>query len=429
VYLDAIRNQNVRTAKVFGSHLRDFDRYNEGKTDTVIEELKAGKIDYFQLMNGYVGFLQKKGTLSNKYIGYSVKTARRFLAFHDVEVTDSKFRLKVKIPKAKKHKPSPLEKSDVIKIINECKEPRLKIYVHFLAATGCRAEEALSLRLGDLNFEKGIAHLHGEFTKTQQDRDIRLTKEIQRELKSWLEYKYRPRTIKSYVDGQKKPVVRNITPVKHDLDFVFMPYNEEEIDRTLTDIHKIRHHTKNAYLAMYKQFRPTMNRIGYTKVTFHTFRRYCYSTVSSLVDANYAEFFIGHENSEYWTKSETELAKLFHTVEPYLTYIDVEGMEVKHRDIESKLQALTEQNARQAVEIQQLQEKLRLRTENLYHKESILEILERRLLQLSEKVEKLEGQQQPKHNYGEDMQKQIEKEHPDVVERVKRWEEDRKERT
>src|SRR5690606_3510945 len=128
----------------------------------------------------------------NKYIGYSVKTARRFLSFYDIDVPDSKFRQKVALPRPEKRRPSPLEKSDIVKILKECKEPRLKIYVHFLAATGCRAEEALSLRLADIDFEKGMAHLHGEFTKTQQDRDVRLTAEIQHELKSWLDYKYRP---------------------------------------------------------------------------------------------------------------------------------------------------------------------------------------------------------------------------------------------
>jgi integrase len=80
---------------------------------------------------------------------------------------DSKFRGRVKLPRAEKRRPSPLEKMDVVKIINECKEPRLKIYVHFLTASGCRAEEALSLRLGDIDNKRGIIKLHAEFTKTQ----------------------------------------------------------------------------------------------------------------------------------------------------------------------------------------------------------------------------------------------------------------------
>jgi integrase len=165
--------------------------------DKILPELKAGTRDHFDHLNGFVTFLKNKHTLSNKYIGYVVKTARRFLAFYDVEVNDSKYRARVKLPRFEKRRPSPLEKMDVVKIINECKEPRLNIYFHFLTASGCRAEEALSLRLGDIDNKRGIIKLHAEFAKTQQDRDIRLTTEIKRELESWLEYKYRPRTIKS----------------------------------------------------------------------------------------------------------------------------------------------------------------------------------------------------------------------------------------
>lgn len=40
-----------------------------------------------------------------------------------------------------------LKKEDIIKIINGCSNNKLETYIMFLAATGCRATEALSTRL------------------------------------------------------------------------------------------------------------------------------------------------------------------------------------------------------------------------------------------------------------------------------------------
>ena len=55
----------------------------------------------------------------------------------------------------------------------------------FLASTGMRAVEALSIRLKDINFDSNPAraYIRGEFTKTRQDRCVYLTSEISQQLK------------------------------------------------------------------------------------------------------------------------------------------------------------------------------------------------------------------------------------------------------
>jgi hypothetical protein len=52
-YLSEIEKQNYRTARVFGSHLRDFDKFNDGKTDEAIELLKSGKMDVYELLKSF----------------------------------------------------------------------------------------------------------------------------------------------------------------------------------------------------------------------------------------------------------------------------------------------------------------------------------------------------------------------------------------
>ena len=58
------------------------------------------------------------------------------------------------MPKVVDQTTEALSKEDIVNIINACPYPRLKTYVMFLAATGCRALEATSTRLCDYNFEK-----------------------------------------------------------------------------------------------------------------------------------------------------------------------------------------------------------------------------------------------------------------------------------
>ena len=66
-----------------------------------------------------------------------------------------------------------------------------------LASTGMSPVEALSIRLKDLDQNRTFLRLfvRGEYTKTKSDRTIYLTQELDNQLSSWLDYKYRIRRI------------------------------------------------------------------------------------------------------------------------------------------------------------------------------------------------------------------------------------------
>jgi integrase len=59
----------------------------------------------------------------------------------------------------------------------------------FLAFTGMRAVEILSIRLKDINLDSNPVrvYIRGEFTKTRQDRYVYLTSEMTQQLKIWLD--------------------------------------------------------------------------------------------------------------------------------------------------------------------------------------------------------------------------------------------------
>jgi hypothetical protein len=58
-YLEEISKQNARTARVFKSHLGDFDRFNDGRTDDVLQMIRDGKADVYEVLRSYASFLLK----------------------------------------------------------------------------------------------------------------------------------------------------------------------------------------------------------------------------------------------------------------------------------------------------------------------------------------------------------------------------------
>jgi hypothetical protein len=80
------------------------------------------------------------------------------------------------------------------------------------------------------------------------------------------------------------------------------------------------------------------------KVTLKTFRDFVKSTISDLGYSDFSEWMIGHAGSTYYQKSEKERIDLFRKLEPYLTYLDLESLEAKGADVESKTQQVIAEN-------------------------------------------------------------------------------------
>jgi len=61
--------------------------------------------------------------------------------------------MKIKLPKEIKREREGMAKDQVTEILASCDDIRLKTYVMFLASTGWRASEALSVQLQDIDFD------------------------------------------------------------------------------------------------------------------------------------------------------------------------------------------------------------------------------------------------------------------------------------
>lgn len=164
--------------------------------DKFIDGLKKGKFYVYDALGDYCVYLQNSQIYTTT-LKQRIVTTKNFLEFNDIDISPRKFKIKVRLPKDIKRNKEAIDKHDIINILNGCSDIKLKTYVMFLACTGMRAVEALSIRIKDLDFESvpARATIRGEFTKTKVDRYVFLSKEMVEQLKKWLVYKYRTRRI------------------------------------------------------------------------------------------------------------------------------------------------------------------------------------------------------------------------------------------
>jgi integrase len=313
--------------------------------DNLLKKIMEGSADPYDILSNYVLYLQETNSISTLTLKQRVVTAKNFLEYYDVDISPRKFKLKVKLPKVIKKEKEALSKQDIIEILNACSEIRLRTYVLFLAATGMRATEALSVRICDVRFDADPVKVfvRGEYTKTKTDRFVYLTNEAAKQLRDWLQYKYRTRRVCHVDQDKSRTITEYRTPTKYDNDLIFSAYGTEKPGSIYDNIDM--------------QFGKTLDRIGkgYTgntrsnssrrrQITFHSFRRHVKTTISDLGYQDYSEWFISHSGSTYWRKKESEKAEIFKKIEPYLTYLDYTTLERKGADVQSKVDVLELEN-------------------------------------------------------------------------------------
>ena len=376
----SIRNQN--TAKAYHSRLLFFTRFANEKSgiilDEMIQKLRDREYDPYDILNEYCAFLKNNDNLSSTAFRDKIITAKTFLEFNDIELSPKKFKLKVRFPKTIFRHKEAIDKEDIIKILNGCSDLRLKTYVLLLSSTGLRATEALSIRIKDLNFGSNDwpskAIIRGEYTKTKVDRYVFLTREMEHQMKIWLEYKYRKRRI-CHIDKETgKNICEYRTPEKKSNDLIFSMYKIEKPRPELL------------YFNLAHIFSNTLDRIGMgdredgnqlrRKITLHSFRRFVKTTISDLGYSDYAEWFIGHSGSTYWRKKDNEKAEIFQKIESYLTFLNIQQLKRQGADLETKIEELQDIN-------QVLREKEKM-------KEDVIANLSDKLIMLSERLDALE---------------------------------------
>jgi len=346
----------------YGGRLNDFDKFLRDKYNVTIDEFVESfkvnpRFDVYDVLGEYR--IDLRSRVSKNTAAGRIITTRYFLEMNDIDIINTKWRLKVKPPRREQPEKTPLSKDDIRKIILGCQSPRLRVYLHFLASTGCRASEALSILWKHVDLKNGTIHLRKEYTKGDRARTVILTKEIVTALQTWVDFRNRTRRmIVRNKDGgpQKWKSFYAVRLLKPD-NLLFSTGRFDEINDNPVDL----------YQCVRREFIETMDRIGFQgrrddgkrrRITLHDFRTFVYSTISGLGQSDFGDFFIGHKHSTYWSKPQSEILKLFHKIEPYLTYLDYSELEQKGADTDSKLEQKDKEIQLMRNQIQQMTEAL-----------------------------------------------------------------------
>lgn len=339
-YLTMIGSTNKNTERIYRYYLVKFNNYLDGNhstdLETLIKQMQAHKADPYHVLAEYVGFLARQN-LASKTIRESVKTVRGFMEYSDIEISHTKFKHKVKLPKIVRREKKAIDRADIVNILTSTTNLRLRTYIHLIAATGMRAVEGLSIRLKDIEFDKdpAVVHIRGEFTKTKTDRHVYLTKECAEQLKQWIDYKYRERARYDKTNN----TYRKYTYPKKETSLVFsMLFNRE------TDPDAMYHTIQKEFTEVTDRMKLTQkNPEGHRRaITIKTLRDFTKSAVADATSTDYSEWFIGHAGSTYYQKKELEHVMLFRKAEQALTFFTLLDAEEQQRK-DMQIQALTEE--------------------------------------------------------------------------------------
>ncbi|MDP9306249.1 MAG: site-specific integrase [Thermoproteota archaeon] len=309
----------------FQTFLSSNKQYSSLTLEELIEKILSKDIDIYTLFDNFISYLQG---LSASTITLYVSAVKSFLQYHDVDISQNKFKRRVKLPKNHIRKEEALDVNDVREILKSCNNIRIKAVLYVLASSGVRITEALAIRNRDIFFDTNptTIRIRAEYAKTRTERYVYISNEATHFLKEWLQWKYRDRRDKKRI------------PPKLPDDIVFSSNTFVRNPQKPTALYiKVLQHFHRILKALNMDDKKEgMNR---NKITIHSLRRFVYTTICNTVDQGFAEEYLGHSGSVYHTMKESERREIYATkIMKYLTFLDFSGLETVSKNIEIKLE-------------------------------------------------------------------------------------------
>jgi integrase len=303
-------------------HFAEFLKAKKQTPDTIVPFLQNQRINTYEILDNFVSYLTLKeiATVSLRiYVG----AVRSYLEFHDIDIVPSKFRRRVKLPKFYPDSQEPLSLTDIRDLLEFCSNTRLRTYILLLTSTGLRATEAAALRIMDIDFTTNPTKINvrKEYTKTKRGRTIYCSDEATKHLHKLIE----------------------IHKTKGQEDLIFAIRNKTNkpssvYNRLLEYFERLQHTAdKDARKENSKR----------RKITLHSFRRLAFSTINEQTNSEYANWFLGHNHSVYWTHKEQEKRDIYRTkCMPFLTIYQQtrdNSIEAAYKEQNTELQILRKQ--------------------------------------------------------------------------------------
>jgi integrase len=297
-FLESIGRNSInsrRTYKIGLTHFAEFLKPKKQTPTTIIPLLAKGKVNTYELLDQFVSYLSKLN-IAIPSLKLYVNAIKSYLQFNDIDIVSSKFRRRVKLPKYYPDPEDPLSLSDIRELLEFNSNHRLRTYILLLVSTGLRAMEAASLRLMDVDFKTTptTIHIRKEITKTKRGRMIYCSDETKKHILKLME-----------IHKTKQP--------EH---FLFAVRADTKTQRAIY-LRLLEQFERLQHLANMDQRKENSKR---RKITLHSFRRTAFSIINEQTNSEFANWFLGHNHSVYWTHKEQERREIYRTkCMPFLT--------------------------------------------------------------------------------------------------------------
>jgi len=297
-FLNSIGRNSKNSRKSYQTSLIKFEEFLKPKNLTptsIIPLLIKGKINTYELLDQFVSYLTNNGVTIVSLKVY-VSAVKSYFEYFDIDIVPSKFRRRVKVPKYFPDPEEPLTLTDIRELLEFNSNHRLRTFILLLVSTGLRAMEGASLRLMDVDFNVNPTRItvRREYSKTKRSRTIYCSDEATKHLHKLID----------------------MHPSKRPQDFIFaMKIDTREpnsiYNRLLEQFQKLQHIADKDARKENSERR---------KLTLHSLRRTCFSIINEQTNSEYANWFLGHNHSVYWTHKEQERREIFRTkCMPFLT--------------------------------------------------------------------------------------------------------------
>jgi len=197
-FLNDLKRKNYadNTIKDYSKRLRIFRSWLEDKYNcqVYLSDITFNDVDDF------LNWQQEKGNSgsSRNRDGYIISSFYKYLFKRDICDNVAK---KVEPVKTRKKERVYLTEKEMEELIEAIDKPLIKIVTIFLYQTGCRINEALTLKLDDIDFINNVINIRQ--AKGNKDRNIALNQKLGEELKYYLEEE-RPNTDSDFVFATKR---------------------------------------------------------------------------------------------------------------------------------------------------------------------------------------------------------------------------------
>jgi integrase len=300
-FLNSIGRNSKNSRRTYATGLKYFERflnnnYPNQDPDTIIKPLQDQRINVYELLDQLVAYLSQQN-ISIPSLKLYMTAVRSFLEYNDIDISVSKFKRKVKMPRFYPDQEEPLSLSDIRELLEYCSNTRLRCYLLVLVSSGLRAMEAASLRLKDVDFTVSPTRINirKEITKTKRGRVVYCSDETTKHLQKLLQFRKN--------DMQPETLIFSIQKRGKSAETIYF---------------KMLHQFEKLQKIANKDQRKENSKRH--KITFHSFRRTCFSIINESTNSEYANWFLGHNHSVYWTHKESERREIYRTkCMPFLT--------------------------------------------------------------------------------------------------------------